>query len=217
VLNCMGKVLLKGESHAGEVFYYKSHRWCHNFECPVCFLHGACKREADHATQRIEKASRGYFDEKGVKHMGLGDPQHVVVSPPESDWGLADFNNARFLEKVKTLLNRVGILDGAIIFHGFRCASWEEHIKKNVPYGWRWSPHAHVIGLIDGGYGKCRHCWFQLNGTFVGCFECDGFEHRVRESYRSNKYIIKCLDERITVFGTIWYQLSHMTIKKRDF
>jgi hypothetical protein len=207
---------LDGECHAGEVFVRLSHRWCFSCHCPVCFLHGWAKREADHATQRLKKASDGYTDEKGDKHASLGIPQHLVISAPLTDYGLAEFKNKTFIQKAKAILNAVGVLDGYMIFHGFRYASYEESIRKKVPFGWRWNPHVHVLGFIEGGYGKCRHCKFQLSKTFVGCPSCDGFEHRVRESYKENQYIIKCLDERITVFGTVWYQLSHMTVEKEN-
>ena len=207
---------LDGECHAGEVFVRPSHHWCFNCHCPVCFLHGWAKREADHVTQRLEKASMGYVDEKGGKHPSLGSPQHLVVSAPLGDYGVAEFKNKEFIQKVKRLLNEVGVLDGYMIFHGFRYADYKESLRKGVPFGWRWNPHAHVLGFISGGYGKCRHCKFQLTKTFVGCSTCDGFEQRVRESYKKNQYIIKCLDERITIFGTAWYQLSHMTVEKEE-
>jgi hypothetical protein len=205
---------LDGVSHGSEVFVRPSHYWCNNCHCPVCFLHGWAKRLADHAAQRLEKASKGYVDEKGFRHAALGSPQHIVVSPNLSDYGLVEFHNKDFLNKAKVLLNEVGVLDGCIIFHGMRYADYHESLRKGVPFGWRWNPHLHVVGFISGGYGKCRHCKFQLSKTFAGCSTCDGFEHRVRESYKTNGYIIKCLDERTSVFGTIWYEASHMTVEK---
>lgn len=208
---------LDGVSHVNEVFVRPSHYWCNNCHCPVCFLHGWAKRLADHAAQRLEKASKGYVDEKGFKHSALGSPQHIVVSPSLSDYGLVEFRNKDFLKKAKVLLNEVGVLDGCIIFHGMRYADYHESLRKGVPFGWRWNPHLHVVGFISGGYGKCRHCKFQLKKTFVGCSTCDGFEHRVRESYKTSRYIIKCLDERTSVFGTIWYEASHMTVKKESY
>ena len=65
------------------------------------------------------------------------------------------------------------------------------------------------LAFILGGYGKCRSC---CSGRSK-CLSCEGFEGRVRRSYVKNKYIIKCLDERITVFGTAWYQLNHSAIR----
>ncbi len=128
---------LFGESHVGEVFVRLSHRWCYSCHCPVCFLHGWAKREADHATQRLEKASKGYTDEKGLKHVSLGNPQHIIVSPPTSDYGLAEFKNKEFLKKAKDILNSVGVLDGFLIFHAFRYANYDEHLRKGLPFGWR--------------------------------------------------------------------------------
>jgi hypothetical protein len=224
-----GQKKLDGESHAGEVFVRLSHHWCHNFECPVCFLHGACKREADHASQRIEKASIGYTDEKGVKHAALGSPQHLVLSPPVSDWGLFEKNNKEFIKKAKIILNEVGVMDGCIIPHGFRYADYWESISKKIPFGWKFSPHLHVVAFIEGGYGACRYCSktaytimtkggksVTKHGDSRYCFACNGFERRVRESYKKNGYIISNTDERASVFGTLWYQLSHMTIERQD-
>jgi hypothetical protein len=218
-----------GESHSGQVFVRLSHHWCHKFECPICYLHGACKREADHISQRIEKASVGYVDEKGIKHSALGSPQHIIISPCSSDWGLFELNNREFMKKAKAILNEVGVFDGCIIPHGFRYADYWESISKKIPFGWYFSPHAHVIGFIEGGYGACRHCsktaYFiktkggktvSKHGDSKYCFSCDGFERRVRESYKKHGYIISNTDERASVFGTAWYQLSHMTIERND-
>ena len=204
---------LDGVSHAGEVFVHKVHRSCNNPQCPVCVFSGWAKREADHIAQRIEKASKGYTDSEGKKHMSLGLPQHIAISPPESDWGLAEFHNGDFRVKVKKLLSEVGVLGGCLIFHGFRYADFEESRVKNVLYGWRWSPHVHSIAFILGGYGKCRNCSSVVKFGRFKCFSCDGFEGRVRRSYEKYKYIVKCMDERVTVFGTAWYQLNHSAIK----
>ena len=193
-----GQSNLSGMSHAGEVFVHKVHRSCNNPQCPVCCFSGWAKREADHIAQRIEAASNRF-----------GSPQHIAVSPPEFDWGLAEFHNEKFRVKAKKLLSEVGVIGGCLIFHGFRYASYQESIEKGVLYGWRWSPHIHSIAFILGGYGKCRSC----SSIRSKCLACDGFEGRVRRSYEKNKYIIKCMDERITVFGTAWYQLNHSSIK----
>ncbi len=189
---------LNGVSHGGEVFVRKVHRSCNSPECPVCCFSGWACREADHITQRIKA---------GAKRFGL--PQHIVASPSESDWGLAEFHNDKFRVKVKKLLFEVGVVGGCLIFHGFRYANFHESIEKGVLFGWRWSPHIHCIGFILGGYGKCRSC----SSHRSKCLTCDGFEGRVRRSYEKNKYIIKCMDERITIFGTAWYQLNHSAIK----
>ena len=189
---------LDGVSHAGQVYVYKAHRSCNNSQCSVCCFSGWARREADKIAQRIEVASKRF-----------GKPQHIAISPPESDWGLAEFENEKFRVKVKTLLSDVGVVGGCLIFHGFRFANYWESIEKGVLYDWRWSPHIHSLAFILGGYGKCRFC---CSGRSK-CLSCEGFEGRVRRSYVKNKYIIKCLDERITVFGTAWYQLNHSAIR----
>lgn len=197
-----GQSNLDGVSHAGEVFVRKVHQSCFNPQCPVCCFSGWAKREADHIAQRIEATS---------KRFGL--PQHLAISPPESDWGLAEFHNDRLRVKVKKLLFARGVVGGCLIFHGFRFANYQESIEKGVLYGWRWSPHYHSIAFLLGGYSKCRHCPKLYKASIYTCAGCDGFESVTRRCYEKDKTIVKVMDERITVFGTAWYQLNHSAIR----
>ncbi len=205
---------LDGVSHAREVFVHKVHFSCNNPRCPICVFSGWARREADHIAQRTEFGSKRF-----------GASQHIVVSPPSSDWGLAEFHNGEFRVKVKKILSEVGVQGGVLIFHPFRYASYQESIEKGVLFGWYWSPHAHSLAFILGGYGKCRSCTKTLrrfrvrsgrlieqHGSELYCSGCDGFEHRVRESYKKYGYIIKVQAERATVYGTAWYQLNHSGI-----
>ena len=192
---------LDGVSHAGEVFVRKIHRSCNNPRCPTCCFSGWAKRLADHATQRIEAAS---------KRFGL--PQHVIVSCPESSWGLAEFHNDEFRAKVKKLLYARGVVGGCMIYHGFRFANYQESIEKGVLFGWYWGPHMHVVGFLLGGY-KCRHCPKLSHAGKYSCAGCDGFEAVTRRCYEKDKTIVKVKDERITIFGTIWYQANHSAIR----
>ena len=192
---------LDGVSHVGEVFARKIHRSCNSPLCSVCVFSGWAKRLADHATQRIEAAS---------KKFGL--PQHVIVSPSFADWGLFEFENAKFRLKVKKLLYSLGVVGGCMINHGFRYASYQESIEKHVLQGWYWSPHLHVVGFLLGGY-TCRRCSKLYRASVSTCAGCDGFEARVRRSYEQNKTIVKVKEERITIFGTIWYQANHSSIQ----
>jgi hypothetical protein len=57
---------LLGVSHAGEVYVHMVHTWCHSYACHICYLKGACLREAEHISQRVEKASEGGKDGKGI-------------------------------------------------------------------------------------------------------------------------------------------------------
>jgi hypothetical protein len=205
-----GRAHLDGEVHAGEVFYRKTYRSCHSPQCSVCCFSGWAKREADKVAQRIEVAS---------KHFGL--PEHVIVSPSNSDWGLAEFHNGEYLAKVKKAMNDRGFVGGCSIFHGFSYANYYESVSKGVLYGWGWHPHVHCIAFLLGGYGKCRHCSKLGRASVAVCGSCDGFEARTRRCYVDDKTVVKIAediamhrrDERITVFGTAWYQLNHSAIR----
>jgi len=192
---------LDGVSHVGDVFVRKIHRSCNSPLCSVCCFSGWAKRLADHATQRLEVAS---------KRFGL--PQHIIVSPSVSDWSLFEFENVKFRLKVKKLLYSLGVVGGCMLNHGFRYASYQESIDKGVLFGFYWSPHLHVVGFILGGY-KCRRCPRLYKASVSVCGSCDGFEAKVRRSYEQNRMIVKVKDERITVFGTVWYQANHSSIR----
>jgi hypothetical protein len=226
-----GQSKLNDVSHARQVFVHMVHHWCYDYSCPVCYLKGACLREAEHATQRIEKSTFGYIEEDKNghkhKHMSLGLPQHIVVSAPKSDYELANSQHDKFVKKLMLIIAEVGIINGCRIFHGFRYADYNESLSKGVPFGYYWSPHYHIVGFIEGGYSACRNCsrtarvvhtnggkTVTKHGNAKFCSGCDGFESRVRKSYEKNQYIISNTDERKSVFGTIWYQLSHMAIQK---
>lgn len=193
---------LNGISHAGKVFVRKIHRSCYSPRCPVCCFSGWARREAEKIAQRIEAAS---------KKFGL--PQHIVVPIPESDYYMAEFRNDKMRAKIQKVLFNRGVVGGCLIFHPFRYANYLESIEKSVLFGWRWSPHYHCIGFILGGYGKCRKCSLVAKHGRQKCFNCDEFEGRTRRFYQKDNYIVKVLDERITIFGTAWYQLNHSGVR----
>jgi hypothetical protein len=199
--NC-GPNGVEASPYAGKVFVRKTFRSCNNPRCPVCCFSGWARREADKIAQRIEAASNRY-----------GKPQHIIIPIPESDYRLAEFQNYRMRVKIKKVLFDRGVVGGCLIFHGFRYANYQESIEKGVLFGWRWSPHFHCIGFILGGYGKCRKCAAVAKQGRSICFNCDEFEGRTRRLYKIDNYLVKVLDERITVFGTAWYQLNHSAIK----
>ena len=115
----------------------------------------------------------------------------------------------RYVKKhVKFMANR-GIIGGSIIFHGFRYANRKEAHIKGVPFGWRWSPHFHILGFVGGeGYGLCRKC---KGGD---CYACKGFEGITRRENKKDGWVVKVLDKRKTVGGTCWYQLNHCSIQR---
>jgi hypothetical protein len=42
---------------------------------------------------------------------------------------------------------------------------------------------------------------------------CGGFDDRSHQNFLKDGWIVQVLGERITVFGTAWYQLNHASIK----
>ena len=89
-------------------------------------------------------------------------------------------------------------MGGMLIFHGFRYGP----IK-----GWYWSPHFHVLGLVSGGYSRCRSCERKSNCDS----DCDGFDSNRWKLYQKCEWYVKVFSKRKTVFGTAWYQLNHAT------
>ena len=102
-----------------------------------------------------------------------------------------------------------GVIGGSVIFHGFRYANREEANRKGVAFGWRWSPHFHILGFVGGeGYGRCRTC---KGGD---CYACKGFEGITRRENKKDGWVVKVLDKRKTVGGTCWYQLNHSSVRR---
>ena len=169
---------------SGKVYIKIVHHYCDKPSCPACYRYGWAVRETCNVELRLAEASKRF-----------GRVEHIVCSVPSKDYRLS-FEVLR--RKVTEVLFGCGVFGGVLIFHGFRY-----DLKKH----WYWSPHFHVLGFIRGGYARCRHC---KGGN---CYACDGFEGRVYRCYRENGYIVKALEERITVGGTAWYQLHHSTIR----
>ena len=79
-----------------------------------------------------------------------------------------------------------------MIYHAFRFATRKEAKRRNVPQGWYFSPHFHVVGRILGGYSKCRKCKNWMNRD---CKRgCGGFNDRAYwECYKKTEYYVKVL------------------------
>ena len=183
------KVTLDGVNHKGKIPLKKVFNSCDKPSCPICFKRGWANREARNASIKIEKISCGYVDDDGKKHSALGKSEHIIVSVSRSDYSMSF---KRLKAKHQKLLMSLGVLGGISIFHLQRYHSQKEALVKNVPFGWYISPHWHIVGWIDGGYGKCRSCpnvWLDLfdGGVHVKdtekCLSCSGFEGRVRHSF----------------------------------
>lgn len=198
----------------GKAYVKVVHSWCHNPRCPTCFKHGYAVREARCATERIEAASKT-----------SGSPaEHFIYSVNPRDYGLS-FEQLR--EKARKDLMAVGVIGGALIFHGFRFANHREAAVKGISYGWYWAPHYHCIGFLLGGYSHCRNCK-KVKASSYGkpcestCEGCSGFENKVRKYGKEHGgVIIKIADSgrvRKSIHGTFYYQLHHSSIdvsKKR--
>jgi hypothetical protein len=200
-------ITLQGKNYKGKVHYRKMFMTCNRPDCPICFRRHWAVREAKNIDARIKE---------GSKTRGLGE--HIIDSIPPNDWGLPfEKMKAKALKVLKTL----GVSGGCVIFRAFRYNNWEEARHKRQAQGFYYSPHFHVIGFIDGGYGKCRGCKnMRANGRakcLEKCMGCDGFEGRSRRLFykaggNGFGHIVKVKGKRRSVFGTAWYQLEHSTL-----
>jgi hypothetical protein len=189
-------VVVDGKSCEGKIFHHKVHGYCHKPSCPVCFRFGWAVREADMVESRLAEASKQF-----------GEVEHIIVGVPVKDYRLELEVLRRKI--VMDVLRPRGVVGGCLIFHGFRYANRDESRVKGVPFGWRWSPHFHVLGFIFGGYGKCRGC----RRSRLDCLACSGFEGVTRRCNKRDGYIVKVKDKRKSVYHTAWYQLTHASLK----
>jgi hypothetical protein len=204
-------VSLDGVNHKGEVYVQIVYGSCGKASCPICAKFGWAVRQAKVVEKNIKEVSKK-----------LGQPEHIVVSVPCEWYGL----------KYETIRNRVmkglherGITSGFIIPHAERFANKVEAKWKNVPFGWRFSLHFHVIGFITGGFGRCRSC-SKVRGSDYGkpcesvCEGCSGFEAVTRRMNEKDSLIVKVAEDksgakrvRNTIGGTVWYQLNHASYR----
>jgi hypothetical protein len=181
-------VFIHGVDCSDKVVVAHKHWWCHKATCPVCFARGWAVRGARNIQARLEV---------GVKR-GLGEVEHMSVSIPREDYGLPE---AVLRVKSRLALSVRGVVAGCMIFHGYRLDR-----ERGVLV---WSPHYHVLGFIRGGYARCRECYRKWN-----CLKgCGGFDDKNHYQFLEDGYFIKVFGERITVFGTAWYQMNHSTVR----
>jgi len=179
---------LNGVDCTGKVVNRLRHWWCHKSSCPVCFISGWSVRGANHITGRVLKGAE----------LGLGEIEHVVVSPTVED---RDLSESVLRVKCREALFDSGVVGGCMIFHGFRIG--RRHERGMLV----WSPHYHVLGFVEGGFDRCRHC---KGGD---CRACGGFMGKAYGVYDENGYIVDVKEKRESIFGTGWYQLHHSTIR----
>lgn len=178
----------KGKDSSGKVYVRVIHMSCKNPACPICFRHGWGGRSARSIANRLEAVA---------EKCGL-DIEHIVLSPPKSDYELCVKDYKAFRRKAMTVMKTCGIVGGQMLFHAYRFSD-----ADRVWYG---SPHVHVLGFIEGNYG-CRGCKKDTSE----CLTCSGFEGAVRRQYKKYRWIVKTLTKRKSVVATVKYELGHAT------
>jgi len=182
-----GKVVM-GKDYTGKSFVRIHHWWCHDPKCPICFAYGWAGRGARDIIDRLKTAE---------KLLSSNMESFMVSVPPE----LAHLPEAEFRVLVRRAMRRRGIIGGNEIFHGFR-NDWE---NRFLP----WSPHYHEMGFVKGDIvEKCRGCVHDRGD----CSRCDGFKGRQVRAYKKDRFIVKMMDKRESVFGTVWYALNHASV-----
>lgn len=180
-------VVLKDVDFTGMNLVMNGYFHCHKAVCVKCFVSGFAVRNAGVVEGKIcEAVKRGY-----------GVAEHIVLSPPRSLWGLS-FSGLFKLGAV--VLRDRGVVGAGLIPHGRRI---DRRIRRLV-----WSPHMHGVGLIEGGFERCRVC---VHGR-GDCKSCDGFKGRQVRGYEKDGWIVKVEPPRITIFGTAFYLLNHVSV-----
>lgn len=204
-------VKLDGIDYTNKVFVKRVFHSCNRPECPSCGVTGWAVRESMRAERRLLFA-----------YLKLGKVEHIIVSPPQDvDW---DFKKLKKYV-LKAMLRR-GIVGGCMIYHHFRYRNSYVARRTGLKLGWFRSPHFHVLGFIKGGYGNCRNCAHHPDKvfSFARCMKCNGFMGNQKRAYgyvdekgaehKGDRVICKVKGERKTVGGTLWYQLSHASLKR---
>lgn len=182
-------VVKGGVDYTGKIVVRHKHWWCTKPSCPVCFIRGWAVREARFFERRLDLAVK----------RGFGKVEHVIVSVPSEDYGLHD---KVLREKVREALKARGVFAGGRIYHHFRIDRERDVLKVGR--------HYHVLGFVEGGFDVCRNC---VHSGRDECRRCSGFKGREMKGYERDGYIVKVTDERVTVFGSAWYQLNHASVK----
>ncbi len=141
-----------------------------------------------------------------------GKIEHVVLSPPKSDWGITFPELCRKAVKVATKSR--GIQGGSMVFHFFRYHRANETFAGEKPHFYM-SPHFHLLAFIKPSYARCRHCPKAKKAGYIGrgvCDGCSGFEAMVRREREKDGWICKVKAERKTIGGSAWYQLEHASV-----
>lgn len=182
-------VFVEGVSCTGKIIIRHNHLWCHKASCPKCFIRGWSVRGARSIDGRLTE---------GVKR-GFGNVEHVTVSVAVADRDLPE----PILRKRcrDALADRGGVVDGCMIFHGFRIDD-----DRNVLV---FSPHYHCECFLENSFDRCRDCVHLRED----CVDCSGFKGREVRGFAKDGIIVKVHPKRKSVFGTAHYLLNHATIR----
>ena len=179
-------IVKNGVDYTDTIGVRHRHLWCKNAGCPLCFVRGWSTTRARKIESRLDLAVE----------RGFGAVEHIVVSAPQEAYNLSE---DVLRKKARSVLLSCGIFAGTMIFHGFRVD------KERMVLAW--GSHYHSLGFVDGGYDRCREC---KGGD---CYACDGIQGKLYRAYRETGWIVRILDKRETVYGTLWYLLHHSTIR----
>jgi hypothetical protein len=193
----------RNKKYRNKIYVERVFYSCNRPECPSCGVSGWAVREAGNAEAILK-----------VHSKKLGQEEHIILSPSSRLYHLS-LDKLR-AEARKALLVR-GVSGGCMVYHHFRYRNPLVARRTGLLAGWYKSPHFHIVGFIRGGYGKCRHCKKALKAGYVGgevCAGCNGFEAVTRRANVKDGWICKVKGERKTVGGTLWYELSHASLRK---
>jgi len=183
---------LLGHSFEGKTDVHQVYHYCRNLNCPVCYDKGWAYREAVQIKLMIDRASKGFLDDKGIRRA-LGEPLHIVISVPAEDYSLP---YKKLRAKALKIAKSRHIVGGVMIFHPKRYRKFDVvngGIRKMR--GWYFACHFHIIGFMDIDYSKCWFC-SKMNpyvvktgsgkvvkriGNSVICNGCSGFEALARK------------------------------------
>lgn len=203
------KVGLDGVDYSNKVPVKRVFYSCDKPSCPACYLRGYAVRSAKRAERRLLWAYA----------KGQGKIEHIVVSPPQDE--SLSFAELRKIV-LKAMLSR-GIVGGCWVYHHFRYRNPAVARKQGLPVGWFRAPHFHVLGFIKGGFGACRscsNCYLTAKGSHKvydkeKCVSgCNGFMAVTHRAFDKDGCIAVVTGERKTIGGTLWYELSHASIKR---
>ena len=171
------------------IWCYKVLNSCDSPKCSCCYRAWA-SRLARMIEPRLASAS-----------TVLGEVEHIIISLPKVDH---DLSYEEMRDKCVRLLKKVTVHSGYALLH-------------SKSFG-KYRPHFHVLGWIgaEGGAERCRNCTGRIEKR---CYSCDGIWGRIYRADAKSGYIIKVLDKRKTVGGTVFYEAEHCTIdySKRRF